>query len=71
MKTLILLLLSTNLYATVPDYVNFVQENGYWAILEPSNKLVFCFGVTENNVPACTTVPKQYIVIELPNNLQK
>jgi len=73
-KLIILFLLTTNLYATdpvdTPNYIKFVQENGYWALLEPANTLVFCFGVDNDNLPACTMVPKQYIVIELPSNLQ-
>ena len=74
-KLIILFLLTTNLYATDPvdtsNYIHFVQENGYWAIIKPSDKLVFCFGIDKDNKPACTPVPKQYIVIELPSNLQK
>ena len=52
------------------DYVHFVQENGFWALIQETDKLVFCFGLDQEGKPACTNVPKQYIVIELPKNLQ-
>ena len=78
MKNIILLLLSisinvhahTNNPIEVNDYVSFVKQYGYWAILEETNELIFCFGVTSKNKPACTTIPNKYIVIELPSNLQ-
>ena len=55
---------------TNDDYVRFVQDNGFWAMTQETDKLVFCFGVDHDNKPACTSVPKQYIVIELPKNLK-
>jgi len=75
MKTIpiILLLLCSTVQAHITnpdDYLKFVQTNGFWAMTQDSNKLIFCFGIDHNNKPACTTVPKQYIVIELPKEVQ-
>ena len=79
-KLIILFLLSIAFLGSVPlyssdpidptEYIKFVKEHGFWAMTD-TNKLLFCFGVDLNGKPACASAPAKYVIIELPNNLQK
>ena len=50
-------------------FITSVQQNSYWALL--GEQLILCYGIDPyTGKPACTAIPKQYIVIELPYKLQ-
>ena len=56
----------------VTQQQQFIKNSGFWTLSKAdSSILMFCYGVDPySGRPLCSRIPEQYIVIELPRNLQ-
>jgi len=68
---ILLFITSANAHITDPaEYIEFVKNNGFWAMAKNTDKVMFCFGIADTGKPICSKIPDRYIVIRLPDQIQ-